>query len=353
MGKRSKAMKRTVFIFLLTAALALGLADCGGGGSLGEVTQHAPAPESADAGGDASGGVLIREDEDGLVAVRIEEGDAEISFDIERWGELNTGQDQFGEGPFPIETLSGNVKDAVVGKVESMDFYNYWDIVTPAAALLTEDGRVEYIMADPYEGWQEDRYISHGILPWLTDIVSLEYGYKEGNRTIYAFDSTGNQYDISLVNFLVNVFDEDGMWEFFTPSDWGGELYCGVMLNEDGSMFMVIGNKFEGGDVYETEQTYDGTYEVFLSENSGTGVGVMDIDLTLTWWTAEMGEGAEAEDYEYWEERQTIAGPYSFSATGDGFLNLRLMYGDALMHTGWRGEPIESYNFWQTTFFDR
>ena len=337
------------------AALALGFAACGGGGggegSLGDLTQYVPDPEDIEAGDEVPGGVVIREDEDGLVTVRIEGGVAEIYFNLERWGTLNTGQDEFGEGPFPIETVSGKVSDAVIGKVESMDIYNNWGVVTPAVALLTEGGRVEYFMADPSIGWQDDKYLSHGVLPWLTDIVSFEYGYKMGERTIYAFDSIGNQYDISLVNFLVNVFNEDGVWEFFMPTDSGDELYCGIQFGEDGNMDMVIGSKFEGEAAYETEQTYSGTYEVFLSENSGTGVGFMEIDLALTWWIAELGEDADAEDLAFWEERMTIAGPYSFSATGDGFLNLSLMYGDALMYDGWRGEPIESYNFWQTMFF--
>jgi len=150
---------------------------------------------------------------------------------------------------------------------------------------------------------------------------------------------------------LINIFHEDGVWEFFYNGDNGIELYLGMVLTEDGMMGLNVGSKLDDGPGYETEQTYSGSYEVFLALNGERDSGDMDIDLDCSWWLAELGDDADAADREYWDERMNLTGAYTFGTEGDGYLNLHLHAGDALMHTGWRGEPIEVYNFWQTMFF--
>jgi len=348
-------MKKTlIIVLLLIAALVLGLAACGGGnGSLGDISQYEPEPGEGidiDVGDDVPGNAIVREDEDGLVSVRVRDGSAEIYFYLDEWGDLNTGQDEFVEGPFQIVTLSGAVVDAMVGKISALDMTGGAEFLVPSVALLTEHGRVEYLMADPAVGWQENEYRSFGVLPWLKDIASFSYEETfnfDGDKTIYVWDSKGYQYNVSQVCRLINIFHEDGVWEFFYTNVNDYELSLGMVLTEDGSMDLSIGSRF--GD--EPEQTYTGSYEVFLALNGERDSGNMDIDLDCSWWVAELGDDADTADREYWDERMNLTGTYTFGTEGDGYLNLYLHAGDALMYTYWRGEPIEAYYFWQTMFF--
>ena len=342
-------------IILLAAVLAIGLAACADDdGSLGEITAVSEEPEVIDVGDEVPGNSIVRTDDDGLVSVRIKDGSAEIYFHLEEWGDLNTGQDTFAEGPFQIVTQSGAAVDAIVGKVESMDVYSPYHIVIPTVAILTEHGKVEYFLADPSIGWQENEYGSSLPLPWIKDIVSFSYEAEpdgRGDMAIYAWDKSGLMYNIRLVSNLLYVFDDRGIWEFFMDDQQGGQTYCGMVLNESGGADILIGGIYPGGGSIETEQTYSGSYNIYLAENGDHEPGFIDFDLSMTWWIAELGDGASAEDAAYWEERTNLVGSYRFSAA-DGFFNLFLMDGDALMHTGWRGEPIVEYNFWLTMFYD-
>jgi len=345
--------KSLIMMLLLVAALALGLAACGGSdaGPPDEGSGYEAEPGVIGDGSEESRYPEVREDEDGLVTIRFEDGIAEIIFNLEKWGDLNIGMTDLDEGPFPIETSSGRVVDAIVGKIVSVELFRGRDYLAPVVALLMEDGRVEYFIADPTIGQRANRYHSLGVLPWLEDITSFTYepAGGEGEMTIYAWDSKGLKYDITLVNDLVNIFHSWGVWEFFIKDKYDNELKCAMVLTEDGEMDITIGRKIDNWS-YETEQTYSGSYEVFLAENGEREAGLMDIDLERTWWIAELDGNSSAADQEYWDERMKITGTYYFWTEGDGYLNLDLRDGDALMHTGWRGEPVQSYNFWLTMF---
>ena len=348
-------MKKSLIIMLfLAAVLALGLAACGdrGDGSIGDVSQHEPEYEDIDVGDEVPGNFLIREDEEGLVTVRVGQGSADIYFNLDLWN-LDTGQDEYTAGPFQIVTRSGAAVDAMVGKIHDSEPQEYRNLDLPAVAILTEHGRVEYFLADPAVGWQENEYKTYGVLPWLKDIESFTFEELYGDAmTIYAWDAAGLKYDIGLVRDLTNVFNEIGVWEFFTTNEYGVEMYLGMMLTEEGTMDLVLGQRYGDEPVFETDQMYSGTYEVFLAENGPRGYGQMDIRLDCTWWIAELDENTAGADRAYWDERMNIAGTYTFWTEGDGYLHLHLIEGDALMHMGWRGEPIETYNFWQTIFVD-
>jgi len=339
---------------------------CGsGGGSSDDNFQQAQSGEDAESESDAPGGVLERQDEEGLVFVYIENGAAEVRLDIDRWealfditGSLEPEQsyisDFLNDGPFPVAGVSDRIKDACVGYVQALDIYDYTVYSTPAVVLLMENGTVEYFMADPFISDGPGEYYSYGKMPWLEDIVKLTYeaetdGY--GNMTIYAWDSEGFKYNISLVGHLVNIFHEGGIWEFFLTDEWGDGLQCGMNLSEDGNVWVTVSRNFAGDADYLLEQTYEGRYEVFLAESGDRVSGTIDFDLGLTWWIAEIGDSPDPADISYWDERQRLVGTYSFQAYGDGYLNLYLMYGDALMHYGWRGDSILSYSFWHTLFF--
>ena len=345
--------KSFIIILLLAVTLVFTLAACGdrgGSGSLGDVSQYEP--ETLDAGDETPGGFLTREDEEGLVTVRVGGGSAEIFFNLERWGDLNTGQDEFTEGPFQIVSRSGAVVDAIVGKVEAIDLYSGLDMPVPTVALLTEHGRVEYFMADPSVGWRENEYLSFGVLPWLKDIESFTYEKSvigDEPISIFAWDSEGYKYNISLVAHLINIFHPDSVWEHYWMDNDANVNYLGMTMTESGTMDLVLG--WENGEIIETEQTYSGTYEVMLAENSGTESGAIAVNLDCTWWIAELGEGASEQDLAFWDERMNIEGSFYMWADGDGYLNLYNMYGDVLAYTGWLGDPIIEYSFWQTVFF--
>ena len=351
--------KSLIFILLLSAMLVLGLAACDGVEivSLGDISQHEPEPaateevEDIDLGDEVPGNLFTREDEDGLVTVQIGGGGAEISFNAERWEELGNGSGEIAEGPFPIETVSGGVVDAIVGKVPILDAMGEWGIVAPTVALLTEQGRVEYFLADPYFGNKDSKYSSYGVVPWLTDIVSFSYEEDSDEywgMAIYLWDDEGYKYNLRLLSNLLSAFDEDGVWKFFTPTEWG-EMYIGMVLSEDGGMELEIGSSAIDGEGYDIEQTYSGSYEVFFAENGDRDPGKMVVDLKCTWWIAELGEKPDPADQAYWDERMHITGTYDFYSEGNGgSLNMKLVDGDALMHYNWRGVPITEYEFWQT-----
>jgi len=352
-------MKKSFFIILLLAvALVFTLAACGDkgeAGSLGNASQYEPG--TVDAGGETPGGetpgdFLTREDEEGLAAVRVGGGSAEISFNLEKWGHLNTGQDEFSEGPYRIVSQSGAIVDAIVGKVEAIDLYSGRGMLIPTVALLTEHGRVEYFMADPAMGWQENEFVSFGVLPWLKDIESFTYeksAIGDEPMSIFAWDSQGYKYNISLVANLINVFHSDSVWEHYWMDNDANVFCLGMTMTESGGMDLIIG--WENGEVFETQQTYSGTYEVRLAENSGTECGAIAVDLGCTWWIAELDEVSAEEDLAFRDERMNIEGSFYMWTDGYGYLNLYNMYGDVLAYTSWLGDPIIEYSFWQTVFF--
>ena len=144
-----------------------------------------------------------------------------------------------------------------------------------------------------------------------------------------------------------------GLFECFIDDQWGGTLYSTLSFTGNGEVEFNAGglNDFEGPEnsYYEIYEMYQGTYEVVIESSGEMTSGTMSFDLGLTWWIAELGEDPSDEDLAYWDERQKIVGTYSFEA-GDGMLDLKLTGGQALMHMGWPGTPIETYSFWQTSF---
>ena len=143
--------------------------------------------------------------------------------------------------------------------------------------------------------------------------------------------------------------------ECFVDNEWGDERYATLSFSDDGEVELNVGGLADYDDNedlgYEIYEIYTGTYEIFIDETGEMTSGTMSFDLTLDWWISELGEDSDEGDLAYWDERQTIVGTYRFEAA-DGTLDLELISGQALMDEGWRGAPIETYSFWQTSFDD-
>ena len=234
-------------------------------------------------------GAITRADEDGLVAINIENGAAELFFDVEQWEELYslssvryTPDDspfQIWEGTFPV-VASGKVRDACIGKIDGLDIgYSYF--VTPTLILLMEDGSLEFLLIDPFvtEDWS---YYSKGKLPWVKDIVSLTYENSSegmGGMTIFATDEDGLRYDVLLLCNLSHVFEE--YWSFDQEREDGNTLFCNLHLTENFEVFFDRGILDDMGINDYSE--YSGSYSVTIAENDPSDLrpGLISFDLKL------------------------------------------------------------------------
>jgi hypothetical protein len=285
-------IKKRLIPFMLLLCLIC-LAGCGNGAA-----EPAPSPgrqnpavappalTEPNGGTEPGRGALTRQDEDGLVSVRIEDGRAEISFDLERWEKLHDLYDvgefyepaMIREGPFAIGNLAGGVKDACIGKIDALDWINY-KFVTPAVVLLMEDGSLEWLLADPYPGDYEWEYYSNGKLPWLKDIVSLSYENEtagRGDPVIFATDKDGLRYDVRALCWLTHVFEAEWVYEIGPTLEDDREC---IFLNfqADGEISARKGLLYNG-DCYAF---YTGKYTVSLAENDTAGRRPAIISLEL------------------------------------------------------------------------
>ena len=290
-------------------------------------------------GCEARGGVI--RDAEGLVELRIENGAAKLSFDLDKWEKLYhikayaaNAEEYFGvtlkNGPFPITGLSGRVKDACIGRVAALDPYAE-GITMPAVLLLMEDGSLEWLHADPL-GWfgsnpSAPGFESFGRLPWLKDIVSLSYEKDSaGEMTIIAKDKGGLRCDVRTFCCLVTVFDYEWVYEI-GPA--GEDTECIFLeLKEDGGISVRKG-LLRLGDAYVF---YTGKYTVSPAGDKP----VLSMEL---WdeWELDMSNP----DF---SSPPLLSGKYFFKSDGVYF-TLDLSEGDPLHSLN--GKPVKGYQFWQ------
>ena len=343
-------MKKQTIAFVLLLCLA-GLAGCGPKAP-GYQTEASPpesqAPALPDDGPDDGYvvGALIREDGEGLVSVFIwEDGRAELLFDLERWDNLHGVYDnayfdaeRISEGPFSIVTAGkGRVKDACVGKIEdAFGYLSLRDFISPTVILLMEDGSLEYLQTDPFEGINsfDGALYSQGKLPWLKDVESLSYendGEGIGEMTIFARDKAGLIYNTRNLIHMTGVFDDEWLFRLDREgfSEW---RYCVLRLFEDGGAAFETGlnDGFGIGDY----GVYEGSYEISLAENapSGRRPGLISFDMTMT--------GGDA-------QTERISGAYFIQAR-DG-ITLELWHSDGGHLAYFDGEPVTEFYFFRPT----
>ena len=251
-------MKR-FYAILLAGALLLALAGCGIFGKEKLLSPGKTEPE-------AEAGVLIRKDKEELVEVQIADGAATLSFNLERWNTLygireyaaqNYPDFTLPEGASQVMSLSGRVKDACIGKISSMNQEGDVGFVVPDLLLLMEDGRLEWLPADPFNA----EHHSWGTLPWLGSIVALSYESDRegmGRMTIFAEDADGARYDVRIPRALMGVFDY--------------EWICGEIGNVELSL------DFEEGGSVTLGKGLASTYKIALAEGSQQRPGVISFE---------------------------------------------------------------------------
>ncbi len=151
---------------------------------------------------------IIRTDKDKMLEVHIENGEAQVYFDLEKWDEEYnlseyTSIDELFEGPYPIIGLSGKIKDALIAKIGKFHYLNAGFEEVPAIFLLIEDGGVEWTPADFYLMRHHPSWPSLMVMDPLSnisDIVTLtaiENKEKKGEMIVFAIDSKGVEYDLN------------------------------------------------------------------------------------------------------------------------------------------------------------
>ena len=259
---------------------------------------------------------VYREDADGLVRVIIRDGVPTVMLDIARWDAMHNYRVLMQDEPphpegieYEILDVAGRVADAVIGKVEALDKSVFFDFVRPAVFLLMEDGTVEWfhVMPDLLEMYF---FHSYGSLPWITDITALSYeAVAEGSgeeHTVYAYDSGGTRYDLSIPCIF------NGLFYMHWSCDFGGGMKGRLLLFDDNTCTFEV-----YADGAERTGWYAGTYAVTLTEGQRTRPGMISFDLAYT-----EGDGASAAG-------GTIQGDYFFESMPEGF-KLYLADGDGL-----------------------
>lgn len=279
-----------------------------------EDTTEAPEPND---------GTKVRRDEEGLVAVTIKDGMAEIEFDLDAWDAMygmagytdyygylfGDGDIQFKKGPFSVMLYydGQNIADACAGKLPSGYEEDY---PVPTVVFLLEDGTLEYARADLAAANAQGGHYTNP-LHGLGGIVSLAYVSGEA---IYAVDKEGSRYDAMLYGPEEDRTDENRFsWRVEPTLEYERIYYCSVCD--------VFGPKDHEGDILDPE-TGRVTRDKNIIKDGWLGHGVWsmtwlyDEDKKLYGWYSSAEEGDEykmftrrefLEAYPWLEENYLIA----------------------------------------------
>lgn len=229
----------------------------------------------------------VIQDPEGWILVRLEEGQAFLAFDPDNWPDESGIDKNLSEPVFGrVDGLKGKPVSACAGRMfglnESLDDEGY--PMMPVVVFLMEDGSLEWLLADP--SWHQslsergpnDLVFSRGLIPWVQDVVKLsleETGEGVGGmQTIYAKDSAGLRYDLSLpLNFQPLTY---ATWTLM-PEEDDPEGWAYLGFNEAGEATLMTGSEYEALD------THRGTYRLYLAADGAQGksAGTLELDLLL------------------------------------------------------------------------
>lgn len=273
-------------------------------------------------------GVIVRTDNENLVEVRIENGEATVTLNADRFDELYDYSKRYEgkiyTGTIKIAETSGKVKDACIAQIPELDYMNGTDFVIPTIFLLMENGTVESTLVDfyPHE-FQTAEFLSRQLL-WMEDIVSLSYendGEGIGAMTVYAEDKSGIRYDLRIPASFCELYSGPWVCDFYNIEGHYMSGYYGVLtFFEDGTVVFEKSWMEEGNPA-----RYTGTFDLVIAENTGRRPGMMDFDLYLDSSSNINGEPKE------------IHGTYF--AEVSNLIGLNLWYGDE-DHLHWDGKVL-------------
>lgn len=288
----------------------------------------------------------VRTDADGLVSIEIKNGEALLTYHLDRWNEKYGIYNQdFGaydkswmkEGPFPVQTHSGTVVDACIGQIEEFGNIGWGEVLCPTVILLMDNGSLEQFIADPFIGEDTDLLYTFRKLNWIDEVDILTYEKEKdgiGENTIYATDKKGLRYDL---RFPIR-YDFLTQWSWITPiygseEDSNENFYGYLTLMEDGNAKWMTGWKDS-----DAAEVYEGTYEISFAEQAKDSEkpGILNLNLDLVW--NLFGE----EDSEYAAGLQeNLTGSYFIDTDSSGYLHLYPSSGDLLFGR----EPEEGQPF--------
>jgi len=271
-------------------------------------------------------GPVIRQDEEGLVEVRIENGEATLTFNLDKWEKqynLSLYIEEFvynpsgaipKSGPFKISGFSGKVLDACVGKVLAMDYYyfpfEYFDdFIIPSIMLLMDDGTVNWLLANPmaqlFERMLNDSsYHIDGKLPLINNIASLSFEDDNagfGEKAFFAADREGSRYNLLAPWKLLTLCD--AAW--YCMPIGSIPAYTPALLSFDESGGVTLKRRHENGFIV----LHKGTYKINLIKNSEQFPAAFSFDLSLDWWDTPEGDTKSPP--------QKISGKYSVETDGE------------------------------------
>ncbi len=221
------------------------------------------------------------QDEDGLTQVHIENGEAEVYFNLDLWEEKTqlsqaVDLDEVYEGPYKVSFLSGKAKDVGIIRADHLDFLNGIRITMPSFFFLMEDGSVEWVYGDFVSGGHELKdLISLGKLNWIGNIESLSLentGEGMGEMSLYGLDSQGEKYDLPLAAHFMELHHGSWFWQVAGAYEDG---YGVLSFFEDGSV------KYEIGEMDKSDYSlYKGSFRLSLGQGDEKP-GLLHLDMVL------------------------------------------------------------------------
>lgn len=294
--------------------------------------------------GENKGGVIVREDAKGIIKITIEDGEANISFDLDKCEEFYQlseypeyyNVDGIREGPFKIRVISGRVKDAFVGELQIMD-YSELDFTVATVVLTMEDGSVEWVYADPfstigYSHYEEEyskdgNFESYRALAYKDNFTSFSYENHHEDQdamVLYLINDKGEKFDFYKLWLETKL--TQGSWVMKLEDDFDEDIspYLYLKFEPHGTFTLDVAGSYMDYEIAYYHENWGGSYEIDRGSSKNYYMGSFDFDLHLLWWIDEGDNGLKTE----------LSGSYSFETDSTGDISLVYESGDRIYQRG-------------------